>query len=292
MLVSACLLGEQVRYDGAHKRDAWLSGWLGSEVDWVRVCPEVELGLGVPREKIRLVQLDQEVGLFGESTGRSLGAPMQRLATERAEQLRSEQLCGAILKSRSPSCGLGDANIWKDEDIAGVGDGVFAVTLREKLPWLPVVSDAGLQDLREREDFLVRVFLYARLWSLASEPDTVCRLDRLETERLLVQFLAPDQYDLLLVSMEKGQFDPDLLAGCSLPGSGCQRQQMSSLCRELGTEEASQLGQQILNQGIGQQGWVRWAERLGRVARLAGSPLANQTYLRPLPFKAELLATG
>ncbi|HZA13326.1 MAG TPA: DUF523 domain-containing protein, partial [Myxococcaceae bacterium] len=102
--ISACLLGHAVRWDGAHKRDGWLVDVLGPRVEWVPVCPEMEVGLGVPREPIRLVGDPRAPRLISES-GNDLTERMQSWVRRRTGELAALALAGYVLKSNSPSCG-------------------------------------------------------------------------------------------------------------------------------------------------------------------------------------------
>ena len=103
--VSACLLGRQVRYDGGHKRDSFLVDVLGPQVEWVPVCPEVELGMGTPRPAVRLEDRGAAVALVEPVSGDDHTGPMLRLARQRVRGLRDTRLCGFVLKRGSPSCG-------------------------------------------------------------------------------------------------------------------------------------------------------------------------------------------
>src|SRR2546428_814269 len=104
--ISACLLGHEVRYDGGHKRDPFLAETLGRFVEWVPVCPEVELGLGVPREPIRLEGDPAAPRLVAAKSRRDLTRAMTRLVRARAEQLARLDLVGYVFKKDSPSCGM------------------------------------------------------------------------------------------------------------------------------------------------------------------------------------------
>jgi uncharacterized protein YbgA (DUF1722 family)/uncharacterized protein YbbK (DUF523 family) len=162
--VSACLLGDEVRYDGGHKRDAFLVDTLGPFVEWVPVCPEVEIGLGVPRPPIRLVGDDAaSPRLVVENTGEDLTAPMQRWATGRVAELSALGLHGYVLKRASPSCGLFRVRVYGEDGAPGrVGRGLFAAALVEALPMLPVEEEGRLTDAGIRESFIERVFAAAR----------------------------------------------------------------------------------------------------------------------------------
>jgi len=104
--ISACLLGQQVRFDGGHKRDAFLTETFGRLVEWIPVCPEVECGLGTPREAMRLLRAERGPRLVTMKTAKDLTASMERFARSRVAALAAEDLSGYILKKDSPSCGL------------------------------------------------------------------------------------------------------------------------------------------------------------------------------------------
>ena len=161
--VSACLLGERVRYDGGHKRDAFLTGVLGPHVDWVPVCPEVELGLGVPRPTLRLEGTPRGPRLVQESSGEDLTARMREYAETRAGELERLALDGYVLKRASPSCGLFRVRVYREGGRPGAdGRGLFATALVERLPMLPVEEEGRLTDPVLRENFIERVFAMAR----------------------------------------------------------------------------------------------------------------------------------
>jgi uncharacterized protein YbgA (DUF1722 family)/uncharacterized protein YbbK (DUF523 family) len=165
--ISACLLGEKVRYDGGHKEDRFLTGTLARYFEWVPVCPEVELGLGTPRETMRLESSNAGVRMVVTKTGQDLTRPMQHYARSRIEGLRSAGLCGYILKSDSPSCGLHRVRVYRGTDVPlRSGRGIFAQTLVEALPTLPVEEEGRLSDPRLRENWIERVFAYHRLRKL------------------------------------------------------------------------------------------------------------------------------
>jgi len=170
--VSACLLGQEVRYDGGHKRDAFLTDILGPLVEWVPVCPEVEIGLGVPRPPIRLVGDPAAPRLVVEKTGEDLTARMRRWASGRIGELDALGLHGYVLKRGSPSCGLLRVRVYGEDGTPGrVGRGVFAAALTDALPLLPVEEEGRLSDAGIRESFIERVFAAAR-WQafVASRP--------------------------------------------------------------------------------------------------------------------------
>jgi uncharacterized protein YbbK (DUF523 family) len=124
--VSACLLGQEVRYDGGHKRDAFLTDTLGPFVEWVPVCPEVEIGLSVPRPPIRLVGDPQTPRLVVEKTGEDLATRMRRWASRRITGLDALGLHGYVLKRSSPSCGLLRVRVYGEDDTRAASGGEYS----------------------------------------------------------------------------------------------------------------------------------------------------------------------
>ncbi len=166
--VSSCLLGEEVRYDGGHRRDRFVAEELGRWVEWSPVCPEVELGMGVPRPTIRLVDASGETRLQETVTGADHTAAMRAYAGERAAQLRAAGLDGYVLKRNSPSCGKEGLTVLRGEQqVRQDGVGFFAAELMRALPDLPVEEEGRLSDPATRERFLVRVFCRNR-WRAAA----------------------------------------------------------------------------------------------------------------------------
>ncbi len=185
--ISSCLLGEQVRYDGGHKHDRFLTNTLGQYFEWVPVCPEVELGLGVPRETIRLVQTDDGVGLVMQKSGRDLTDEMRDYARARIRQLAKEDLCGYILKSDSPSCGMLRVRVYAASGMpTRNGTGFFARELMEYYPDLPIEEEGRLSDPHLRENWIERVFAYRRLRTLWESRWTLKDLVSFHTAHKLV----------------------------------------------------------------------------------------------------------
>jgi uncharacterized protein YbbK (DUF523 family) len=144
VLVSACLLGEKVRYDGGHKRDLFLLETLGPFVEWVRVCPEVDGGLPVPREAMRLVGDPKHPRLVTNKTGIDHTDRMERWAKARLEELSGLDLRGYICKKDSPSCGMEPA-------------GVFTCMFIDRFPRIPVEEEGRLADPMRCEKFIRRI---------------------------------------------------------------------------------------------------------------------------------------
>lgn len=209
--ISACLLGEAVRFDGGHKRDAFLTDTLGPYIEWVPVCPEVEIGLGTPRESIRLTRVGDGLRLLGTKSGADHTISMRRYARRRATQLALADLDGYVLKKDSPSCGLHRVRVYgaSGQPPARSGRGLFAEELVRRLPELPVEEEGRLSDPRLRENWVERVFVHVRLKELFSARWTVGDL---------VAFHTAHKLQLMSHSVEQHRRLGRLVAGArSLP---------------------------------------------------------------------------
>lgn len=162
-------MGDAVRYDGGHKRDLFLTETLSPWVQWARVCPEIETGMGVPRPPIRLEEADGGIRLVEPATRRDHTEKMRRWAEARIEELNRAGLDGYVLKSASPSCGLGSVKVHRDgRALHARGNGVFAAELQKRWPGLPTVEERALAATRTREDFAERAFARNR-WRVLAE---------------------------------------------------------------------------------------------------------------------------
>lgn len=178
--VSSCLLGEEVRFDGGHKRDRFVTDVLGPWVEWVPVCPEVDVGMGIPRPTIRLVKEDRGERLVAPKTGEDFTERMDTYAKGKLRELEDIGLDGYILKKGSPSCGMERLNVFgNDMPVHRRGVGRFTARLIEHWPHLPIEEEGRLNDPRLRENFIERVFCRNR-WRLA--------VKRGLTRRRLVEF--------------------------------------------------------------------------------------------------------
>jgi uncharacterized protein YbgA (DUF1722 family)/uncharacterized protein YbbK (DUF523 family) len=194
--ISACLLGEAVRFDGGHKRDHFLTDTFGRFVEWVPVCPEVECGLGTPRESMRLVRAQDGVRLLTVRTGVDLTERMTTTVRVRAAQLAASGLCGYVLKKDSPSCGLDRVKVYDPHGSpTRSGRGLFADALVAQCPDLPIEEEGRLSDPRLRENFVERVFAYARIRALFAGRWTVGALVRFHTaHKLILMAHSPEAY--------------------------------------------------------------------------------------------------
>jgi uncharacterized protein YbgA (DUF1722 family)/uncharacterized protein YbbK (DUF523 family) len=165
--ISSCLLGNAVRWNGGHKRDPFLVDQLARFVEWVPVCPEVEAGMGVPRETVQLVVREGAVHLVASRSGEDWTARMRAFAARRIRILEGLDLCGFVLKKASPSCGLERVPVRNERGMPRKnGRGLFAEALVGAQELLPVEEEGRLHDPRLRENWLERVFAYRRLRSL------------------------------------------------------------------------------------------------------------------------------
>jgi len=169
--VSACLLGQPVRYNAGHKRDDWLVDVLGPLVEWVAVCPEVEAGFGTPRETMQLVwKRGEGVALLTTETARDVTTTMRRFADRRIEELALADLDGYVFKADSPSCGVegvplglsAPMSAGRAQDEVSTGSGLFAAALMSRLPDLPIADERRLADADARQRFVERVFAHHR----------------------------------------------------------------------------------------------------------------------------------
>ena len=171
--VSGCLLGEAVRYDGGHRQSSYVTDALGSAFELVSECPEVGIGLGVPRPKIRLERSGDVTRLLG-SRDEDLTPLMDDYARQAATRFDEARVAGIVLKSRSPSCGMGDVKLHEGGAVISEdGTGIFASRLAAALPEAPRISEADLESPARRDHWLTRVFALAEIGELASgSPDT------------------------------------------------------------------------------------------------------------------------
>ena len=161
--ISTCLLGENVRYDGGHKLDRYLSDLLGMYVTYVPVCPETESGLPVPREAMRLVGDVENPKLVTIKTRVDHTKRLEQWASRKLDDLEKEKLCGFIFKSRSPSSGMERVKIYSEKGPPiPKGRGVFAGMFMDRFPLLPVEEDGRLHDPQLRENFITRIFVFSR----------------------------------------------------------------------------------------------------------------------------------
>jgi uncharacterized protein YbgA (DUF1722 family)/uncharacterized protein YbbK (DUF523 family) len=170
--ISRCLLGENVRYDGGHKRERFITDTLGNFVEFTPVCPEVECGLGVPREAMHLEGNPVDPRLVTIHTRKDYTKPMKSWAQRRLAELEKEGLCGFIFKSGFPSSGMERVKIYGDQgEPVKTGVGIFAGEFMARFPLLPVEDEGRLHDPQLRENFIERIFALKR-WREVSAQKT------------------------------------------------------------------------------------------------------------------------
>jgi uncharacterized protein YbgA (DUF1722 family)/uncharacterized protein YbbK (DUF523 family) len=304
--ISACLLGEKVRYDGGHKHDRYLTDILGPYFEWVPVCPEVELGLGTPRESMRLERLEDGIHMIMPKSGRDLTESMTAYARARVEKLAGEELCGYILKNDSPSCGMARVRVYGPGGMpARTGRGLFAEALTLRFPSLPIEEEGRLCDPRLRENWIERVFAYRRLQSLWNSRWTIQGLIAFHTaHKLILLAHSPAAYQSLgrLVAQAKAlsrhelrrRYHREFMEALSIPATRGRHtnvlQHMAGYFkRQLDEESRRELAGLIEDYKNGEVPLIVPVTLVRHyVRRLKISYLEGQTYLSPHPKELAL----
>lgn len=173
--VSSCLLGEKVRYDGGHQFNHYVNDVLGEYVEFVPVCPEVEVGLPTPRDTLRLVENEEgQIRLVFPKSGEDITERMESWARERVRHLAGKDLDGFVFKSKSPSSGMERVKLYDQNGVPRkTGVGVFAGIFMETFPLLPVEEEGRLNDPRLRENFITSIFTLQRLRKALEEKNAL-----------------------------------------------------------------------------------------------------------------------
>ncbi len=212
--ISSCLLGNKVRYDGGHKLDHFLTDTLGSYVTFVPVCPEVECGLPVPREPMRLVGDPNKPKLITTRTGIDHTPRMNAWAQKRIDQLAKERLCGFIFKKGSPSSGMLRVKVYNEKGMpSNTGSGLFAKAFMDSFPLIPTEEEGRLHDPKLRENFVERIFALQRWRAAIAKSKKMGRLvDFHSREKLLLMSHSPKHYRAMGKLVAEGkQMAPDAL---------------------------------------------------------------------------------
>lgn len=304
--ISACLLGAPVRYNAGHKESRWCSRILSEHFDFVPVCPEVAIGLGTPREPIRLIgdkDHTQAVGTVHPEI--NVTAPLAEYGERMAGELND--LCGYIFMQKSPSCGLERVKIYRDNGAPQRegGRGIYAQAFCARHPHLPVEEEGRLCDPVLRENFLVRVGAYVQWQALVKEGLSSHGLMEFHS-RFKYQLMAnnPLQYKVLgklLGTMGRGdaeQVGPQYFAAlmtalkrCATRGTHSNvLQHISGYLKQTISGEDKQEVQQLINQY--REGIVPLVvplTLLKHLFRVHPDPyIAQQTYLQPHPENLSL----
>jgi uncharacterized protein YbgA (DUF1722 family)/uncharacterized protein YbbK (DUF523 family) len=304
--ISSCLLGEMVRYDGGHKRNRFISDVLDDYVQWVRSCPEVGAGMGVPRESIRLVRSGEAVRTLGNRSGEDYTDRIAGYSEKRVEQLAPMRLRGYILKKDSPSCGMERVRLYGDDGMpARDGVGLFAERLIRRFPNLPVEEEGRLNDPRIRENFITRIFAYDRWLRLLENAPGPGDIVRFHTEhKMLLMAHSQKHYRLLgPIVAEAGTMDMPalvesyerhLMAGLKEIATPKQHANVLEhlagfLKRDLGSEDKRELHDVIREYRIGRIPLIAPLLLLiHHIKHLRDDWLDAQVYLQPYPAELAL----
>ena len=197
--ISTCLLGENVRYDGGHKLDRFLTDTLGQYVEYVPVCPEVECGLGVPRESMHLEGDPDSPRLVTIRTKQDMTDRMVTWAKKRVVELEKEGLYGFIFKSDSPSSGMERIRVYNEKGMpVKKGVGIFARIFMDHFPLLPVEDEGRLHDPKLRENFIERIFTLKRWREVLIKKESRGNLVDFHTQhKLLILSHSPKHYQIM-----------------------------------------------------------------------------------------------
>jgi uncharacterized protein YbgA (DUF1722 family)/uncharacterized protein YbbK (DUF523 family) len=197
--ISSCLLGNNVRYDGGHAQDRFLTDTLGRYVEYVPVCPEVECGFSTPREALRLVGNPESPRLVTVNSGQDHTERMLSWARRKVAELERENLCGFIFKSKSPSSGMERIKVYDEHGVpAKKGVGLYARAFMEHFPLLPVEDEGRLHDPALRENFIERIFTYQRWREVLQQKKSISALVAFHTRhKLLILSHSPKHYQAM-----------------------------------------------------------------------------------------------
>jgi len=304
--ISACLLGENVRYDGGHKLDRFLRETLGQYVEYVAVCPEVECGLGVPRESMHLEGEPGAVRLLTTRAKVDMTKRMVSWAQKRVRELEKEDLCGFIFKSDSPSSGMERVKIYRENKMpVKQGVGIFAGIFMGHFPLLPVEDEERLHNPELRENFIERIFALKR-WreTLREKKDRKSLIDFHAAHKLLILAHSPKHYRLMgrLVAAQKNvpaqqvrkEYQELLLEALSLQATpkkhvNVLQHMMGYFKKQLSDDEKKELLEIIVKYQKGYVPLIVPVSLLGRYVRKYNEPyLKAQTYLNPHPAELKL----
>jgi len=304
--ISACLLGENVRYDGGHKLDKFIKETLGQYVEYVAVCPEVECGLGIPRESMHLEGEPDAPRLVTTRTKVDLTRRMVNWAQKRVRELEKEDLCGFIFKSDSPSSGMERVKIYNENKMpVKKGVGIFAGIFMDYFPVLPVEDEGRLHDPDLRENFIERIFAFRR-WreSLKNTKGRESLLHFHTTHKLLILSHSTKHYQIMgkLVADQKkipltelrGKYENLLLEALSLKASSKKhanvlQHMMGYFKEQLSADEKAELLEII---GDYHKGFVPLIVPVTLIKHYARkyrqNYLTEQVYLNPHPTELKL----
>ena len=206
--ISSCLLGQNVRYDGGHKRDSYITGTLGEYFDFHPFCPEMAIGLGAPRPTLHLVKIDHTVHCVGiKNPDCDVTERLRNYAEQQIHQHAG--LCGYILKKGSPSCGMERVRVYTGAQHHKDGVGIYAEEMLRNNPLLPVEEEGRLGDPGLRENFIQRVYVLHRWKAMLAEGLTASSLTNFHARHKLIIMSHEDYRDLgqLLAGLTKASLE-------------------------------------------------------------------------------------
>jgi len=304
--ISSCLLGNPVRYDGGHKLERFLKETLGQYVQFVPVCPEVECGLPVPRESMRLSGDPTAPRLVTTRSGIDHTDRMRAWAQQRLEQLAREELCGFVFKKDSPSSGMQRVKVYNAGDMpAKSGSGIFARAFMERFPRIPVEEEGRLHDPKLRENFIEHIFALRRWRATLDEGRRLGRLVSFHAdEKLLLLSHSPQHYRLMgkLVAAGKqqaierlyDQYEQLYMAALALKATPAKHVNvlqhiLGYFKKELAADEKQEMLDVIGTYRRGHLPLIVPITLVNHYVRKYGQTyLARQTYLNPHPIALQL----
>jgi uncharacterized protein YbgA (DUF1722 family)/uncharacterized protein YbbK (DUF523 family) len=304
--ISSCLLGENVRYDGGHRHDHFLTDTLGQYVEYIPVCPEVGCGLPVPREAMRLEGDPDSPRLMTIRTRQDMTERMEAWSKKRVNELEKDGLCGFIFKSDSPSSGMERIKVYNEKGVpAKKGVGMFARIFMKHFPSLPVEDDGRLNDPVLRENFIERIFVFKRWRELMMGRKGRGRLVDFHTRhKLLILSHSPRHYQSMGRLIAKanelpikelyGQYQSMLMEALLVKATPKKNanvlmHMMGYFKKELTSGEKQELLDLINNYREGQFPLIVPVILIRHYVRKYNQPyLKGQVYLNPHPLELQL----
>jgi len=304
--ISTCLLGQNVRYDGGHQLDRFLTDSLGQFVEYVPVCPEVECGLGTPREAMRLVGKPEDPRLVTRQTGTDYTEQMMHWARRKVVGLEAENLCGFIFKSKSPSSGMERVKVYNEKGMpVQKGSGIFARIFMDHFPLIPVEEDGRLHDPRLRENFIERIFVLQRWRKLLGAGITLGKLVEFHTRhKLLLLSHSPRHYSQMGRQVAEGKkmplkslcqaYQTTLMEALKLKSTlkknvNVLQHLMGYFKKQLTPDEKQELLEIIAQYHKGYVPLIVPVTLINHYVRKYQQPyLSKQTYLKPHPLELQL----
>lgn len=304
--ISSCLLGNKVRYDGGHSHDRFLTQTLGLFTEYVPVCPEVECGMPVPREAVRLVGEIENPRLVTQKTGVDKTDQMRTWIKKRINELAGENLCGFIFRSKSPSSGLYRIKVYGDDgNVRQNGVGLFAKAFTAAFPRIPVEEAGRLNDPKLRENFIENIFSLQRWRQLLADHMTLGNLVDFHTQnKLLILSHHQDIYRKMGKLVAQGKrhelphlidtYEALLLSALRLPTTlkkniNVLQHIMGFFKNDLSQDEKQELLSVFEQYRTGYVPLIVPITLIKHYVRKYDQPwLKTQTYLNPHPFELKL----